>query len=792
MNTVGWSSKWFCAHRPGLFSLSSHCVIEVLAVSGNFADVLSIPEVTSALSDRSSFSIPTATSFGNHVAQSSKKSPSHCDCDITVISSDLHLIHLHRPILCISPAPPPTASAEMEWTGSPPTKKASALFSIFDDENTHHQHGMKRTTSLMPLPQTNTMSASRPILVHKPCSMETPVNELLAKLNAQQELLSRQKRDLQENEQRSASSSPTDPYAITPPSDHASRDRRPGGGEVAELKKQLEVAQERMAQMDLQLTQSRLAQHTMEEAIGSPFPTAQHLAANIANHNMLPVANGQVPRGTYGRSAGNSFERSSFNTSVQTSFDSMPSFNRPQSGYGHPSAYEAPPLIAPLSFQAPYGMPSGAMSSQSAPVGTRLSPTASEFGTGRQYGLQQASATPTFVSTTEPLNYRRLLDRHMSCNWKYVVDKIVCNNDQQASIFLQQKLKVATSEQKVEIVQAIIEQAYPLMVNRFGNFLVQRCFEHGSPEQIILIAQAIRGNTLNLSMDAFGCHVVQKAFDCVPEEYKAIMVHELLRRIPETVIHRYACHVWQKLFELRWSDSPPQIMKFVNEALRGMWHEVALGETGSLVVQNIFENCLEEDKRPCVNEVLASIDVVAHGQFGNWCIQHICEHGSIPDRTRAVDHVIRYATEYSLDQFASKVVEKCLKIGGNEFLDRYLDRVCEARPDRPRMPLIDIAGDQFGNYLIQYILVYGEPSRRELVSAHIRKHMVSLRGSKYGSRVAMACCNPAVATRPGPPLGAPLSRAGNGYMGGERQYGGERLYVERPTGPRGGFGGGYR
>lgn len=134
------------------------------------------------------------------------------------------------------------------------------------------------------------------------------------------------------------------------------------------------------------------------------------------------------------------------------------------------------------------------------------------------------------------------------------------------------------------------------MVNRFGNFLVQRCFEHGTPEQVIKIAEAIRGNTLNLSMDPFGCHVVQKAFDSVPENYKAIMVHELLRRIPETVIHRYACHVWQKLFELRWTESPPQIMKYVNEALRGMWHEVALGETGSLVVQNIFENCLEEDK----------------------------------------------------------------------------------------------------------------------------------------------------------------------------------------------------
>lgn len=31
--------------------------------------------------------------------------------------------------------------------------------------------------------------------------------------------------------------------------------------------------------------------------------------------------------------------------------------------------------------------------------------------------------------------------------------------------------------------------------------------------------------------------------------------------------------------------------------------------------------------------------------------------------------------------------------------------------------------------------------------------MVSLRGSKFGSRVAMLCCNPASATRPGPAMG---------------------------------------
>jgi len=277
-----------------------------------------------------------------------------------------------------------------------------------------------------------------------------------------------------------------------------------------------------------------------------------------------------------------------------------------------------------LSMQPPMGMyapPNNVAQYQPHPIGsmeTRLSPEAVEFSVdamtptpwNAQVNLIASSCDMTnlntqkplnesgvqYVAPAEPMNYRRLLDRNMNCNWKYIVDKIICNNDQQASIFLQQKLKVGTAEQKFEIVEAIIAQAYPLMVNRFGNFLVQRCFEHGTPEQVIAIAGAIRGNTLTLSMDAFGCHVIQKAFDAVPEEYKATMVHELLRRIPETVIHRYACHVWQKLFELRWSDSPPQIMRYVNEALRGMWHEVALGETGSLVVQNIFENCLEEDK----------------------------------------------------------------------------------------------------------------------------------------------------------------------------------------------------
>ena len=52
--------------------------------------------------------------------------------------------------------------------------------------------------------------------------------------------------------------------------------------------------------------------------------------------------------------------------------------------------------------------------------------------------------------------------------------------------------------------------------------------------------------------------------------------------------------------------------------------------------------------------------------------------------------------------------------------------------------------------------------------------MVSLRGSKFGSRVGMLCCNPAYTTHPGPGVGLP----------------GTRSYSAQPNVPR--FGGAYR
>lgn len=81
-------------------------------------------------------------------------------------------------------------------------------------------------------------------------------------------------------------------------------------------------------------------------------------------------------------------------------------------------------------------------------------------------------------------------------------------------------------------------------------------------------------------------------------------------------------------------------------------------------------------------------------------ILQIVEHGSFNDRERALEAVLQHAVEYSVDQYASKVIEKAIKSGDVVVLGKYLDSVMQAKTNdqaRPRMPLIDIASDQYGN-----------------------------------------------------------------------------------------------
>ncbi|KAJ3356378.1 hypothetical protein HDU83_001169 [Entophlyctis luteolus] len=371
--------------------------------------------------------------------------------------------------------------------------------------------------------------------------------------------------------------------------------------------------------------------------------------------------------------------------------------------------------------------------------------------------------------------------------YQILVDKIVQTNDQPASLHLQQSMKhlsaliqspttdSATTASAIrsrnQLMDAVKPQALPLMRNRFGNFLMQRCLEYGTREQVKLLVGLMVGQVYSLSCDRFGCHVVQKALDVCEDEMKHNIVAELFRSIPETVTHRFACHVWQRVFETRWGVSIPssvsanavehfpltsnlpetaspsqvqttyatrtKISARVDAALKGQWHLVANDENGSLVVQCIFENCVDSDKREIVKEVLVYAADIAKGQWGNWVIQHLLDHGTPVDKSLIFKVVARNVYNMSVDQFASKVVEKVLKSCQRRELYDIVDVVINpVMRDNGCPGILDMMNNQYANYVVQNILTLSEPSQREICVRLIAPHLSVLRGSKYGQRVA--------------------------------------------------------
>ena len=84
------------------------------------------------------------------------------------------------------------------------------------------------------------------------------------------------------------------------------------------------------------------------------------------------------------------------------------------------------------------------------------------------------------------------------------------SQDQHGSRFIQQKLETANVPDKQLVFAEILPNALSLMIDVFGNYVIQKFFEHGTAEQIKALGRVLEGNVLVLSLQMYGCRVIQK------------------------------------------------------------------------------------------------------------------------------------------------------------------------------------------------------------------------------------------------------------------------------------------
>jgi mRNA-binding protein PUF3 len=82
--------------------------------------------------------------------------------------------------------------------------------------------------------------------------------------------------------------------------------------------------------------------------------------------------------------------------------------------------------------------------------------------------------------------------------------------DQHGSRFIQQKLESANSEVKESVFRELEENALQLMQDVFGNYVIQKFFEHGDQIQKKILVGKMKGHVLELANQMYACRVVQK------------------------------------------------------------------------------------------------------------------------------------------------------------------------------------------------------------------------------------------------------------------------------------------
>uniref|UniRef100_A0A4W5MNJ5 Pumilio RNA binding family member 2 n=1 Tax=Hucho hucho TaxID=62062 RepID=A0A4W5MNJ5_9TELE len=306
------------------------------------------------------------------------------------------------------------------------------------------------------------------------------------------------------------------------------------------------------------------------------------------------------------------------------------------------------------------------------------------------------------------------------------------SQDQHGSRFIQQKLERATPAERQMVFGEILQAAYQLMTDVFGNYVIQKFFEFGSADQKLALATRIRGHVLPLALQMYGCRVIQKALESISSDQQVIsdIVRELDGHVLKCVKDQNGNHVVQKCIEC----VQPQALQFIIDAFQGQVFVLSTHPYGCRVIQRILEHCTQEQTLPILEELHQHSEQLGQDQYGNYVIQHVLEHGRPEDKSKIVAEVRGKVLLLSQHKFASNVVEKCVIHSSRAERALLIDEVC-CQKDGPHSALYTMMKDQYANYVVQRMIDMAEPAQRKIIMHKIRPHIATLRKYTYGKHI---------------------------------------------------------
>ncbi|XP_058096776.1 pumilio homology domain family member 4-like [Magnolia sinica] len=301
--------------------------------------------------------------------------------------------------------------------------------------------------------------------------------------------------------------------------------------------------------------------------------------------------------------------------------------------------------------------------------------------------------------------------------------------DQHGCRFLQRKFDEGAPQDVQMIFNEIIDHVVELMMNPFGNYLMQKLLDVCTEEQkmqILLVVTGEPGELVRISLNTHGTRAVQKLIETLKtREQTSLVISALEPGFLDLIKDLNGNHVVQRCLQCLSNEDN----EFIFYAAAKYCVDIATHRHGCCVLQRCIAHSTGEHRENLVAEISANGLLLAQDAFGNYVIQYILEL-KLPSATANL--ISQFEGNYvhlSTQKFSSNVVEKCLKFFGEESRSRIIHELLSTSRFE------QLLQDPYANYVIQSALLVSKgPLHASLVEV-IRPHAAVLRTSPYCKRI---------------------------------------------------------
>ncbi|CCH41788.1 hypothetical protein BN7_1327 [Wickerhamomyces ciferrii] len=297
--------------------------------------------------------------------------------------------------------------------------------------------------------------------------------------------------------------------------------------------------------------------------------------------------------------------------------------------------------------------------------------------------------------------------------------------DQHGCRFLQKQLDLNTGSSTIifdEIHQHVIE----LMIDPFGNYLIQKLLEKVNDEQRITLVENASSQFVSIALDPHGTRALQKLVECINTQKEAeIIVESLSSDVVSLSRDLNGNHVIQKCLQ----RLTPADSQFIFDAASENCSKIATHRHGCCVLQRCLDHGSKEQCEQLSLVISKSAVDLSLDAFGNYVVQYVLAKDEKEAIAKIIDSVKTEIVKLSLHKFGSNVIEKCLRV--STLSKQLIDEILKSGDE-----LVKLLNDPFGNYVLQTSLDVAKEEQFEQLSSLLKPLLPQVRNTPHGKRIS--------------------------------------------------------